>query len=76
MIDDSQRHKNVIRELAAIQKQEVFRFDQLMQKKVHNPHRSISSKSRRIPRSSSSLRYRVTYPDYSTDDAIYSGGED
>lgn len=70
-----QRHKNVMRELAAIQKQEVFRFDQLMQKKVQNPYTGVGFGGQRVLHSPSS-RARINAPDYSTDDALYSGGED
>lgn len=70
-----QRHKNVMRELAAIQKQEVFRFDQLMQKKVQNPYTGVVGVGgQRVVQSPA--RARINAPDYSTDDALYSGGED
>ncbi|KAH7294211.1 hypothetical protein KP509_28G060900 [Ceratopteris richardii] len=70
-----QRHKNVMRELAAIQKQEVFRFDQLMQKKVQNPYTGIGFGGQRLSQSPSS-RAHFNAVDYSTDDACGSGGED
>lgn len=69
-----QRHKNVMRELTAIQKQEVLRFDQLMQKRVQNQYSGIGC-NQRLPQSPSS-RSEANALESSTDDTVFSGGDE